>query len=34
MTVLKCPVCGETLKMITEGFTSEDGETLNWYSYG
>lgn len=34
MTILKCPICGEPLKMITEGFTSEDGETLNWYSYG
>lgn len=34
MTILKCPICGEPLKMITEGVTSEDGVTLNWYSYG
>ena len=34
MTILKCPVCGETLKMITVG-ASIDGEGgKNIYAYG
>ena len=34
MTVLKCPVCGETLKMLTVGSLTEGNEVVNLYSYG
>lgn len=34
MTVLKCPVCGETLKMLTVGSLTEGNEIVNLYSYG
>ena len=34
MTVLKCPVCGETLKMLTVGSSMEGNEVVNFYSYG
>ena len=34
MTVLKCPVCGETLKMLTVGSLTEGNEVANLYSYG
>ena len=34
MTVLKCPVCGETLKMLTVGSLTEGNEAVNLYSYG
>ena len=34
MTVLKCPVCGETLKMLTVGSSMEGNEVVNFFSYG
>ena len=34
MTVLKCPVCGETLKMLTIGSSMEGNEVVNFFSYG
>lgn len=34
MTVLKCPVCGETLKMITVGALNEGEGVKNIYAYG
>lgn len=34
MTVLKCPVCGETLKMLTVGSSMEDNGVVNFFSYG
>ena len=34
MTVLKCPVCGETLKMITVGASIGDEGAKNIYAYG
>lgn len=34
MTKLKCPVCGEKLKMITEGSLTEGGETINMFYFG
>lgn len=34
MTVLKCPICGETLKMLTVGSLTEGNEVVNLYSYG
>lgn len=34
MTVLKCPVCGETLKMLTVGSSMEGNGVVNFFSYG
>ena len=34
MAVLKCPVCGETLKMLTVGSSMEGNEVVNFFSYG
>lgn len=34
MTVLKCPVCGESLKMLTVGSSIEGEEVVNFFSYG
>ena len=34
MTVLKCPICGETLKMLTVGSSMEGNGVVNFFSYG
>lgn len=34
MTVLKCPVCGETLKMLTVGSSMGGNGVVNFFSYG
>ena len=34
MTVLKCPGCGATLKMLTVGSSMEGNEVVNFFSYG